>query len=96
MSFPLTRLNLRMFARQISLAIVIGAAIFSLSSVALSQRDNKSQTQSGLSNVQRMDIMHSKLEAMRRSLRAQSQASPPRTPEIKPIMLTIRARDSAG
>ncbi|PYS75347.1 MAG: hypothetical protein DMF73_00955 [Acidobacteria bacterium] len=68
MSFPLTRLNLRMFARQIPLAFVIGAAIFSLSSVALSQRDNKSQTQSGLSNVQRMDIMHSKLEAMRRSL----------------------------
>jgi len=68
MSFPLTPLNLRMFARQIPLAFVIGAAIFSLSSVALSQRDNKSQTQSGLSNVQRMDIMHSKLEAMRRSL----------------------------
>jgi len=60
MSFPLTPLNLRMFARQIPLAFVIGAAIFSLSSVALSQRDNKSQTQSGLSNVQRMDIMHSK------------------------------------
>ena len=68
MSFPLTPLNLRMFARQIPLAFVIGAAIFSLSSVALSQRDNKSQTQSGLSNVQRMDIMRSKLEAMRRSL----------------------------
>ena len=40
-----------------------------MSSVALAQRDNKSQTpQSGLSNVQRMDIMRSKLEAMRRSL----------------------------
>ena len=68
MSFPLTRLNLRMFARKISLACVIGAALVSLSSVALSQGNNKSQTQSGLSNVQRMDIMHSKLEAMRRSL----------------------------
>src|SRR5438128_1776946 len=29
---------------------------------------NKSQAQTGLSNVQRMDIMRSKLEAMRRSL----------------------------
>ena len=68
MSFPLTRLNLRIVARKISLVCVIGAAIVSVSSVAFSQRDNKSQTQSGLSNVQRMDIMHSKLEAMRRSL----------------------------
>ena len=68
MSFYLTHLSLRVFARRISLAFAIGATIISLSSVALSQRDNKSQTQSGLSNVQRMDVMRSKLEAMRRSL----------------------------
>ena len=68
MSFHSKRPSLRMFARRISLAFVIGAAIVSLSSVAFSQRDTKSQTQSGLSNVQRMDIMRSKLEAMRRSL----------------------------
>ena len=68
MSLYLTPLSLRMFARRISLAFAIGVAIVSVSSVALSQRDNKSQTQSGLSNVQRMDVMRSKLEAMRRSL----------------------------
>jgi outer membrane protein assembly factor BamD len=68
MSFQVSRSSLRTFARQISLAFAFGAAILSLSSVALAQRDNKSQTQSGLSNVQRMDIMRSKLEAMRRSL----------------------------
>ncbi len=68
MSFQVSRSSLRAFARQISLAFAFGAAILSLSSVALAQRDNKSQTQSGLSNVQRMDIMRSKLEAMRRSL----------------------------
>jgi outer membrane protein assembly factor BamD len=68
MSFQVSRSSLRTFARQISLAFAFGAAILSLSSVALAQRDNKTQTQSGLSNVQRMDIMRSKLEAMRRSL----------------------------
>ena len=68
MSFHLTRLSFRIFVRRISLALAISAVIVSLSGVALSQRDNKSQTQSGLSNVQRMDVMRSKLEAMRRSL----------------------------
>jgi len=47
-----------------------------MSSSAFSQRDNKTQTQSSLSNVQRMDIMHSKLEAMRRSLESAVAAIP--------------------
>ncbi|MFN2578596.1 MAG: outer membrane protein assembly factor BamD [Pyrinomonadaceae bacterium] len=68
MSFPLARLGLRTFARRISLACVVGAFIVLLSGIAFSQRDNKSQTQSDLSNVQRMDVMRSKLDAMRRSL----------------------------
>ncbi|HMH45189.1 MAG TPA: hypothetical protein VK557_16995, partial [Pyrinomonadaceae bacterium] len=60
MSFQVSCSSLRTFARQISLAFAFGAAILSLSSVALAQRDNKSQPQSGLSNAQRMDIMRSK------------------------------------
>src|SRR5436853_4043667 len=35
---------------------------------AFAQRPTTGQSQSGLSNVQRMDVMRSKLEAMRRSL----------------------------
>ena len=97
MSFQLSRSSLRTFARQISLAFAFGAAILSLSGVALAQRDNKSQTQSGLSNVQRMDIMRSKLEAMRRSLdSAVVRHAPPKTPAIRPRMLMIRASDFAA
>jgi outer membrane protein assembly factor BamD len=68
MYFHLTRANPGVVARRISLAVAITAVVASLSAVAFAQRDNKSQTQSGLSNVQRMDVMRSKLEAMRRSL----------------------------
>jgi hypothetical protein len=49
-------------------AITVAAAIMSLNPVAFSQKDNKSQVQSGMSNIQRMDVMRSKLEAMKRSL----------------------------
>src|ERR1041384_4093092 len=35
---------------------------------AFAQRPTPGQSQSGLSNVQRLDVMRSKLEAMRRSL----------------------------
>jgi outer membrane protein assembly factor BamD len=56
----------RPFWRIISIALAFGAITIS-TSTAFSQ-GNKSQTQSGLSNVQRMDVMRSKLDAMRRSL----------------------------
>jgi outer membrane protein assembly factor BamD len=70
MSFHLTRTSLRNIARRLSLALAVAAVIASVSTTAFSQsqRDNKGQAQSSLSNVQRMDIMRSKLEAMRRSL----------------------------
>ncbi|HEX8897522.1 MAG TPA: outer membrane protein assembly factor BamD, partial [Chthoniobacterales bacterium] len=48
--------------------IAVAGLIAALNSFAFSQKDNKSQTQSGLTNVQRMNLMRSKLEAMRRSL----------------------------
>ena len=50
-----------------TLTITVIALTIASSIVAFAQ-GNKSQTQSGLSNVQRMDVMHSKLETMRRSL----------------------------
>jgi outer membrane protein assembly factor BamD len=68
MSFHLTRARLRIIAQRLPLALAVAALIATVSSAAFSQRDNKSQTQSGLSNVQRMEIMRSKLETMRHSL----------------------------
>jgi outer membrane assembly lipoprotein YfiO len=68
MSFHLTRASLRTIARRLPLAFAVAAVIASVSTSAFSQRDTKSQSQSSLTNVQRMDIMRSKLEAMRRSL----------------------------
>ena len=53
--------------RAVTLALMVIALTLATSVLAFSQ-GNKSQSQSGLSNVQRMDIMRSKLEAMRRSL----------------------------
>jgi outer membrane protein assembly factor BamD len=48
--------------------MAVAAMILSLNQVAFSQKDNKSQVQSGMTNVQRMDLMRNKLEAMKRSL----------------------------
>ena len=76
MSLHLTRARFRTFARRISVTFVVGVFVASLSGIALSQRDKQPQTQSGLSNVQRMDIMRSKLEAMKRSLDAAVAAMP--------------------
>jgi outer membrane protein assembly factor BamD len=61
----------------------VAAVLISLSSAALSQRDNKTQTQSGVSNVQRMDIMRSKLDAMRRSLESAIASIPAKDPSDK-------------
>ena len=49
------------------IAVALGAS-GALTSRAFAQRPTTGQSQSGLSNVQRMDVMRSKLEAMRRSL----------------------------
>lgn len=68
MSFNLTRASLRLFSHRMVFAMAVAAMILSLNSVAFSQKDNKSQVQSGMSNVQRMDVMRSKLEALKRSL----------------------------
>ncbi|MGZ8848153.1 MAG: outer membrane protein assembly factor BamD, partial [Pyrinomonadaceae bacterium] len=53
--------------RVVTLTIMAIALLVATSVVAFSQ-GNKSQTSAGLSNVQRMDVMRSKLDAMRRSL----------------------------
>jgi len=76
MSFNLTRASLRMFSRRILFAMAVAVMILSLNPVAFSQKDNKSQVQSGMSNVQRMDVMRSKLEAMKRSLDNAAAAMP--------------------
>src|SRR5262245_40107029 len=52
-------------AVRLALAVI---ALTMASSIAVFSQGNKSTTQSGLSNVQRMDVMRSKLDAMRRSL----------------------------
>src|ERR1051326_7844162 len=49
------------------IAVALGAS-GSLTARVFAQRPTTSQSPSGLSNVQRMDVMRSKLEAMRRSL----------------------------
>jgi outer membrane protein assembly factor BamD len=53
--------------RVVTLTLTAIALIVATSIVAFSQA-NKSQPSTGLSNVQRMDVMRSKLDAMRRSL----------------------------
>ncbi|HYX30579.1 MAG TPA: outer membrane protein assembly factor BamD [Pyrinomonadaceae bacterium] len=68
MSFHLTRARLHSFARGFYFAIAVTGVIVALTPAVFSQKDNKSQAQSGLTNVQRMDLMRNKLEAMRRSL----------------------------
>ena len=54
--------------RLVSLAVALFAIALSTAGV-MSAQGNKSQSaQAGLSNLQRMDIMRSKLDAMRRTL----------------------------
>jgi len=76
MSFHLTRAGLRTFSHRMLFAMAVAAMILSLNPVVFSQKDNKSQVQSGMSNVQRMDVMRSKLEAMKRSLDSAVAATP--------------------
>lgn len=75
MSFHSTR-ALRTFSHRLFSAITLAVAIMSLNQIAFSQKDNKSQVQSGMSNVQRMDVMRSKLEAMKRSVDSAVAAMP--------------------
>jgi outer membrane protein assembly factor BamD len=67
MSFPLVR---RVSPRGALLLISLAVVAISLSSarVTSAQGSNNQTAQTGLSNLQRMDIMRSKLEGMRRSL----------------------------
>ena len=60
-------LDSRRAHRAVTFTITV-IALTIASSIAAFAQGNKNQTQSGLSNVQRMDVMRSKLEAMRRSL----------------------------
>lgn len=69
MSFPLVRrVSPRGSLRLISLAVALFVIALSTAVVASAQGSKNSSTQSGLSSLQRMDIMRSKLESMRRSL----------------------------
>src|SRR5437588_97778 len=65
--FLFSTLKSRASRQAISFALVV-CAIALAANAAFSQSNKSSQVQSGLSNVQRMDVMRSKLEAMRRSL----------------------------
>jgi outer membrane protein assembly factor BamD len=65
MSFPLVRrINPRGVLRLTSLAVIALA----MAGVAFAQNSKTQSAQTGLSNLQRFDIMRSKLESMRRSL----------------------------
>jgi len=68
MSFHSTRASLRIVTRRVRISLAATAIIASFGGSILAQKDNKSQVQSGMSNVQRMDVMRSKLESMKRSL----------------------------
>lgn len=68
MPFPfMRRVSSRHQLRLISFAVALFAVTLSLAGLACAQ-GNKNQPQSSLTNIQRFDIMRSKLEAMRRSL----------------------------
>ncbi len=68
MSFPLVRrVSPHGTPRLTSFAVALLATILSLASFVAAQ-NGQNQNPSGLSNVQRLDVMRSKLEAMRRSL----------------------------
>jgi outer membrane protein assembly factor BamD len=66
MSFPLVRINPRGLLSLTSLLVV--ALALAAAGVASGQDSKNQSAQNGLSNLQRMDIMRSKLESMRRSL----------------------------
>jgi len=66
MSLVLARLR-RGFIHMTLIAVALGAT-GTLTGDVFAQRPTTTQSQSGLSNVQRMDVMRSKLDAMRRSL----------------------------
>ena len=76
MSFHLTRVSLRIVARRVLISFAATAVIAGFGSSILAQKDNKSQVQSGMTNVQRLDVMRSKLEAMKRSLDSAVAAMP--------------------
>src|SRR5260370_35887760 len=67
MSFSLVRSVNARGLRVIALAFAICALVLSSAAFAAAQGSG-GQAQSGLSTIQRMDVMRSKLEAMRRSL----------------------------
>jgi outer membrane protein assembly factor BamD len=68
MSFPLVRsVSFRGALTMICLTCAVLALVIS-SAASVSAQGSNRQAQSGLSNVQRMDVMRSKLDAMRRSL----------------------------
>lgn len=69
MSFPLVRrVSPCGSLRLISLALSLFVMALSTAAIASAQGAKNQSTQAGLSNLQRMDIMRSKLESMRRSL----------------------------
>src|ERR1051325_5135303 len=65
--FPVLGRFRRVFIHMTLVALAFGA-VGSLTGRAFAQRPTTGQSQSGLSNVQRLDVMRSKLEALRRSL----------------------------
>jgi outer membrane protein assembly factor BamD len=69
MSFPLVqRVSPRGMLHLISLAVALFAIALSTAGVTRAQGNKNQSSQTGLSNLQRIDIMRSKLESMRRSL----------------------------
>jgi outer membrane protein assembly factor BamD len=76
MSFHSTRASLRIVARRVLISLAATAVIGAFGGSVLAQKDNKSQVQSSMTNVQRMDVMRSKLEAMKRSLESAVAAMP--------------------
>src|SRR5256885_16443054 len=65
--FPVLARLLRGLIPMTLVAVALGAG-GTLTDRAFAQRPTTGQSQTGLSNVQRMDVMRSKLDAMRRSL----------------------------
>lgn len=76
MSFHSTRVSLRIVARRVLISLAATAVIAGIGGSTFAQKDPKSQVQSGMSNVQRMDVMRSKLDAMKRSLDSAVAAMP--------------------
>jgi outer membrane protein assembly factor BamD len=69
MSFPLVqRVSPRGILRLISVAVALFAIASSTAGVTRAQGSKSQSAQTGLSNLQRIDIMRSKLESIRRSL----------------------------